>query len=121
MSVQICLRPWRVWSVGLRVTQRSSSQMYPERSAGAYAINRRMKAGMRKAMATMDVTAMFVKQARILGSRLGTMEDALAAIRHFDSGRFQPMVGEVLPLEEISHGHRMLERGDVAGKIVVRL
>ncbi len=71
--------------------------------------------------ATMDVTAMFVKQVRILGSRLGTMEDALAAIRHFDEGRFQPMVGEVLELDQLAEGHRMLERGDVAGKIVVRV
>jgi NADPH:quinone reductase-like Zn-dependent oxidoreductase len=68
---------------------------------------------------TMDVTAMFVKQARILGSRLGTMEAALAAIRHLDSGRFQPLVGEVIPLEAVAEGHRMLERGDVAGKVVV--
>jgi NADPH:quinone reductase-like Zn-dependent oxidoreductase len=71
--------------------------------------------------ATMDVTAMFVKQVRILGSRLGTMDDALAAIRPFNEGRFQPMVGAVLPLEETPEGHRMLERGEVAGKIVVRV
>jgi NADPH:quinone reductase-like Zn-dependent oxidoreductase len=70
---------------------------------------------------TMDVTAMFVKQVRILGSRLGTMDDALAAIRHLDSGRFRPLVGEVIPLDAIADGHRMLEQGDVAGKIVVRV
>ncbi len=70
---------------------------------------------------TMDVTAMFVKQVRILGSRLGTMDDALSAIRHFDSGRFRPLIGAVLPLEQVGEGHRMLERGDVAGKSVVRV
>jgi NADPH:quinone reductase-like Zn-dependent oxidoreductase len=70
---------------------------------------------------TMDVTAMFVKQVRILGSRLGTMDDALAAIRHLNEGRFRPLVGEILHLERIPEGHRMLERGDVAGKIVVRV
>jgi hypothetical protein len=31
------------------------------------------------------------------------------------------MVGEVLALDQIAEGHRMLERGDVAGKIVVRV
>ena len=70
---------------------------------------------------TMDVTAMFVKQLRILGSRLGTMEDALAAIRHFDSGRFRPLVAEVLPLERVADGHRLLEQGAVAGKVVIRV
>jgi len=70
---------------------------------------------------TMDITAMFVKQVRILGSRLGTMEDALAAIRHLDAGRFTPLVGEVLPLERVRDGHELLERGAVNGKIVVRV
>jgi NADPH:quinone reductase-like Zn-dependent oxidoreductase len=69
----------------------------------------------------MDITAMFVKQVRILGSRLGTMDDALAAIRHLDSGRFSPLIGEVLALEQVAEGHRMLERGEVAGKVVVRV
>jgi NADPH:quinone reductase-like Zn-dependent oxidoreductase len=69
--------------------------------------------------AKMNVTAMFVKQVRILGSRLGTMDGALAAIQPFNDGRFKPMVGEILPLDQTAEGHRMLERGDVAGKIVV--
>lgn len=69
----------------------------------------------------MDVTAMFVKQVRILGSRLGTMDDALAAIGHFNSGRFRPLIGEVIPLERVADGHRLLEDGGVAGKIVVRV
>jgi NADPH:quinone reductase-like Zn-dependent oxidoreductase len=68
---------------------------------------------------SMDVTAMFVKQVRILGSRLGTMDDALAAIRHFNSGRFRPLVAEVIPLDRVADGHRLLERGEAAGKIVV--
>jgi NADPH:quinone reductase-like Zn-dependent oxidoreductase len=70
---------------------------------------------------TMDVTAMFVKQVRILGSRLGTMDDALAAIRHFNSGRFRPLVAEVIPLDRVADGHRLLEQGEAPGKIVVRV
>jgi NADPH:quinone reductase-like Zn-dependent oxidoreductase len=70
---------------------------------------------------TMDVTAMFVKQVRILGSRLGTMDAALAAARHLDERRFQPLIAEVLPLERVADGHRMLEQGAVAGKVVIHL
>lgn len=70
---------------------------------------------------TMDVTAMFVKQVRILGSRLGTMDAALAAARHLNAGHFRPLIAEVLPLERVADGHRMLEQGAVAGKIVVRV
>jgi NADPH:quinone reductase-like Zn-dependent oxidoreductase len=69
--------------------------------------------------ARMNVTAMFVKQVRILGSRLGTMEDTIAAGRQLNAGRFEPLVGAVLPLEEVAEGHRLLEQGTVAGKIVV--
>jgi NADPH:quinone reductase-like Zn-dependent oxidoreductase len=69
--------------------------------------------------ARMNVTAMFVKQVRILGSRLGTMEDAIAAGRQLSAGRFEPLVGAVLPLEEVAEAHRLLEQGSVAGKIVL--
>lgn len=62
-----------------------------------------------------------VKQARILGSRLGTMEDALAAARHLSAARFAPIVGAVLPLEDIAEAHRLLEGGEVPGKIIVTL
>lgn len=71
--------------------------------------------------ARMDITHMFVKQARILGSRLGTMDDAIAAARHLSAGRFAPIVGSVLPLEDIAHAHELLEAGDATGKIIVRL
>lgn len=70
--------------------------------------------------ARMNVTFVFVKQARILGSRLGTMEDALSAVRHLSAGRFEPLVGAVLGLHELPEAHRMLEEGRVAGKIVVK-
>jgi NADPH:quinone reductase-like Zn-dependent oxidoreductase len=68
---------------------------------------------------TMDVTYMFVKQIRILGSRLGTTEDATAALRHLNAGRFRPLVGALLPLEQIADGHRMLEEGQSIGKVVI--
>src|SRR5689334_14181449 len=70
---------------------------------------------------TMDVTAMFVKQVRILGSRLGTMDDAFAAARHLNSGAFAPLIADVLPLDGVAEGHRRLAQGDAAGKLVVRV
>lgn len=69
--------------------------------------------------ACMDVTRMFVKQLRILGSRLGTMEDALAAGRQLNAGRFKPLVGATIPFEELAEAHRLMEAGEVIGKVVV--
>ncbi|MFZ0040418.1 MAG: alcohol dehydrogenase catalytic domain-containing protein [Solirubrobacteraceae bacterium] len=53
--------------------------------------------------------------------RSQTREDALACIQHLDSGRLQPLVAETLVLEQVAKGHRMLQGGEVAGKVVVRV
>ncbi len=70
--------------------------------------------------ARMNVTYMFVKQLRILGSRLGTMTDTLAAARHLSAGRFSPLIGAVLPLEQLGEAHTLLDEGRVTGKVIVR-
>lgn len=69
--------------------------------------------------ASMNVTAMFVKQLSILGSRLGTMEDAFAAGKQLNAGRFKPLVGATIPFEELAEAHRLMEAGEVIGKVVV--
>ena len=69
--------------------------------------------------ARMNVTYMFAKQVRILGSRLGTMEDAIAAAKHLSAGRFRPLIGSVLPLEQVAEAHELMEAGRVIGKVIV--
>ena len=61
--------------------------------------------------ARMNVTYMFVKQLRILGSRLGTMTDTVDAARHLSAGHFSPLIGAVLPLEELAERARPAGRG----------
>lgn len=68
---------------------------------------------------TMDVTELFVKQIRILSSRVANMGAALAAARQLSLGRFKPLVGVVMPLEEIAEAHRRVEASEVAGKVLV--
>ena len=64
----------------------------------------------------MNVTYMFAKQLRILGSRLGTMADAVDAARHLSAGRFRPLVDRVFALEELGEAHRLMEEGRLIGK-----
>ena len=45
--------------------------------------------------AQMNITTMFVKQVRILGSRLGTMTDTIDAATHLSAGRFRPLSAAV--------------------------
>jgi len=70
---------------------------------------------------SMDVTYAFVKQIRILGSRLGTMKDARQSVHHLNQGRFKPRIGEILPLAEIAHAHALMEKGEIVGKIIIDL
>ncbi len=70
-------------------------------------------------MVTMDITYAFVKQIRIMGSRLGTVKDLSDGVRHLNSGYFKPLIGTALPLEEIAHAHELMEAGKVIGKIVL--
>lgn len=70
--------------------------------------------------AQMDITYMFVKQVRILGSRLGTMSDTIDAARHLSAGRFSPLIGDVFSLDDVGAAHELMERGSVIGKVIVR-
>ena len=70
--------------------------------------------------ARMNVTYMFVKQLRILGSRLGTMTDTIDAARHLSAGRFSPLIGAVLPLERLGEAHELMDQGRVIGKVIVK-
>jgi NADPH:quinone reductase-like Zn-dependent oxidoreductase len=70
--------------------------------------------------ASMNVTYVFVKQLRILGSRLGTMRDAVAAAAHLSAGDFSPLIGAVLPLEKVGEAHTLMDEGRVIGKVIVK-
>jgi NADPH:quinone reductase-like Zn-dependent oxidoreductase len=59
------------------------------------------------------------KQLSILGSTMGTGEDFAGAYELVASGRAQPVVDTVLPLEEIRAAHERLEAGEQLGKIVL--
>lgn len=71
--------------------------------------------------ALVDVTYVFVKQVRILGSRLGTMRDAFDVVHHLSAGRFTPLVGAVLPLDRVAEAHALMDEGKAIGKVIVKL
>jgi NADPH:quinone reductase-like Zn-dependent oxidoreductase len=69
--------------------------------------------------ARMNVTYMFAKQLRILGSRLGTMADTIDAARHLSAGRFHPLVDRVFSLDQLGEAHRLMDEGQLIGKAIV--
>ncbi len=70
---------------------------------------------------TLDITQVYHRQLRILGSNGGTYQDLAAALKLAEEGRLLPVVDTVLPLSEIHQGHRLLEAGQHFGKIVIEI
>lgn len=57
---------------------------------------------------------------QILGAPMGNRADFQAVLDLVTRGEIQPVIGAVLPLDDIARAHRMLEEGQVVGKIVVQ-
>ncbi len=69
--------------------------------------------------APLDIRFLWNKQQNYLGSHLGTTAELLDALRFVRSGQIKPVIAMILPLKDTAEGHRVLERGDVLGKIVL--
>ena len=66
-----------------------------------------------------DLSQIYHKQLRILGSNGGTYQDLVAAVQLVEAGHLQPVISAVLPLEQIHEAHRRLEEGEHFGKVVI--
>jgi NADPH:quinone reductase-like Zn-dependent oxidoreductase len=69
----------------------------------------------------LDITQIYHRQLRILGSNGGTYHDLASALALVEAGHVRPVVDRVLPLEQIREGHRLLEAGDHFGKVVIQI
>jgi len=61
------------------------------------------------------------KQLTIYGSTMGSREDFAGAFELVTSGRAQPVIDQVFPLEEARTAHERMERAEQFGKIVLRI
>jgi NADPH:quinone reductase-like Zn-dependent oxidoreductase len=70
--------------------------------------------------AALDLRYLFSKQIAVLGAHMGRKSDLLDIVRHLGDGALRPVVHRVLPLRDCAEGHRLLERREVFGKVVLR-
>ena len=63
----------------------------------------------------------FVRALSIMGVGRGSPEDMQALIRLVVLGRVQPVIHRRLPLHEAAAAHRLLERSDFFGKVVLHI
>lgn len=68
----------------------------------------------------IDLRHMFWKQLEVLGSTMATAREFDQVMGLVTSGALTPVVDRVLPLTEASDAHRVLEEGQVFGKLVLR-
>ncbi|WP_062527287.1 zinc-binding dehydrogenase [Demequina rhizosphaerae] len=76
--------------------------------------------GMGRLEATINTRDVILKQARILGSNGGTLEDVAEVYALFGSGEVQPQV-TTIGFDEIPEGIERLKRGEVRGRLVALL
>ena len=67
----------------------------------------------------IDLRHIFFRQVEVLGSTMGSKADLLAVLAHVAAGRLEPIVHAVLPLAQAAEAHRMLERREAFGKVVL--
>jgi crotonyl-CoA carboxylase/reductase len=68
--------------------------------------------------ARTDLRFLWNKQQSHLGSHVGSRAETEAAIAELAHGKIRPVIDRVLPLSEGAEAQRLMEAGEVAGKIV---
>jgi NADPH:quinone reductase-like Zn-dependent oxidoreductase len=62
---------------------------------------------------------LFMKKLSVLGSTMGPRRAFAGILDGLAAGRLRPVVDRVMPMAEIREAHAALERGEVAGKLVL--
>lgn len=68
---------------------------------------------------SIDLRTVFFKQLEIIGSTMGSKGDLARALPLMRDGRLAPVIHRVLPLAEAAEAHRILERREAFGKVVL--
>jgi len=71
--------------------------------------------------AKLNLTFLFWNQYRIMGSTMGSHNDTAEALAMAWSGKIRPVVDRVLPLADLQEAHRVVEEGEMVGKVVLKV
>ena len=69
----------------------------------------------------MSIREIYQSHRQILGAPMGSRQDFRTVLDLLARGEIKPVVGAVMPLEEIAEAHRRLEGGEVFGKLVIEI
>ena len=68
----------------------------------------------------LDMVRLFFRQARIIGSTMGSPDEFAAMLRFVADHRIEPIIDQTWPLEQAVAAHRRLLAAEQMGKIVLR-
>ena len=68
----------------------------------------------------LDMARLFFRQARIIGSTMGSSEEFAAMLRFIDEHRIKPAIDRVFPLDQATAAHQRLLTAEQLGKIVLQ-
>jgi NADPH:quinone reductase-like Zn-dependent oxidoreductase len=95
------------WATSLRSLRRGGRMLVVGNTSGyEIALNSRL---------------IFGKHLSIIGSTMGTTADFKEVMGLLFAGRLKPVIGQALPLAETARAQAILERGEVFGKLVLRM
>ncbi len=69
--------------------------------------------------AETPVNYIFGKHLSIIGSTMAPQSDFHAVMQLIFEGKLRPVIGRVMPLQEAAEAQRILEGGDISGKLVL--
>jgi NADPH:quinone reductase-like Zn-dependent oxidoreductase len=71
--------------------------------------------------APTDLRHVFFRQLQILGSTMGSKSHLFKVLELVEAGKLRPVVDRVLPLAEAAEAHRVVERREQFGKVVLHV
>jgi NADPH:quinone reductase-like Zn-dependent oxidoreductase len=69
----------------------------------------------------MDIRYLFSKHISLIGSTMGPHVDYVKVMNLIFDGQLKPVIGEHVSLRDASEGHRLLEEGELFGKVLIEL
>lgn len=73
------------------------------------------------APANAELTSIFFRQLRVIGSTMGSRAELARLARFVHDERIEPVIDRVVPLERVSEGLAAMQAGDLFGKVVVTI
>lgn len=71
--------------------------------------------------AHIDTRFIFGKHISLIGSSMGTTHDFQTVMEQVFAGRLKPVIGARFPLDQVQDAYRLLQDGDVFGKVVLEI